>query len=339
MKRGVVLETDSKDVICRALLHAPNGISVLGNKLFSFIKSGLLSLFWFCSHKSVCMNTEDIVQKIEQYITGFCKQHEEHYYSAFNDAHSSYQTSAARHSDSRLARIEDIVDNLECNIGVIFYSRPLIPAAYPSLQGLIVCFHSFRSEIQKHIDYIKRHYNLNSVLPSHISDVLNICGELQLFCDEILRTSTELDMPSAYIKCREYLYSDNIDGFLECVNQVLSTIPYSVFKQNVNESFFHVCLVLLLTLIGFNVNAEEAISRGRIDATLILHHTAYIFEFKYSASGINLSKKALQQIIKKGYIEKYKLCSKIIQGIGVSFSAKKRRINGHIRDVLWQSEN
>lgn len=285
------------------------------------------------------MNTEDIVQKIEQYITEFCKQHEEHYYSAFKDAHSSYQTSAARHSDSRLARIDDIVGNLEGNVDIIFYSRPLIPAAYPSLQGLIVCFHSFRSEIQRYIDYIKKHYDLNNALPSHISDVLNICGELHLFCDEVLRISTELDMPSAYIKCREYLYSDNIDGFLECINQVLSTIPYSIFKKNVNESFFHVCLVLLLTLLGFKVNAEEAISKGRIDATLILNNTAYIFEFKYSASGINLSKKALQQIIKKGYTEKYKLCSKIIQGIGVSFSAKNRSTNGYIRDVLWQSEN
>ena len=139
----------------------------------------------------------------------------------------------------------------------------------------------------------------------------------------------ELDMPSAYIKCRSCLYANDIPGFLDFMNQILATVPYSAFKQNVNESFFQVSLLLLLTLLGFDVNSEEATSRGRIDATLILNHTTYIFEFKYSKFGRDLSKTAYKQIIKKDYAEKYKLFSRTITAIGVSFSANTRSINGY----------
>lgn len=275
------------------------------------------------------MDNDAIVTSVEQYITAFWDHHEDDYNAALNDAHISYRTSATRHSDDRMARIEDFVDNLEGNIGIIFYQRPLIPAAFTSLQALIAGFNSFSSELGGYSEYIRKHYDLRDVLPSHVSDVYRISEELRSFCVEVLRISTELDMPSPYLKCRSCLYANDIPGFLDLVNQILATVPYSAFKQNVNESFFQVSLLLLLTLLGFDVNSEEATSRGRIDATLILNHTTYIFEFKYSKSGRDLSKTAYKQIIKKDYAEKYKLFSKTITAIGVSFSANTRNINGY----------
>lgn len=276
------------------------------------------------------MKNDDIVAKIEEYINNFWIHHEDEYQAALKDAHLSYQISSLRHFDDRMARIEDIINNIDGNIGVVFYKRPLIPAAFPSLQTLILGFMSLVSELDGYIKYILQHYG--SVLPSHVDSVLRICCGLKSFCEEVERISIELDIPSAYIACRNSLYADDVDGFLERVNQILAKIPYSVFKQNVNESFFQVSLLLLLTLLGFSVNAEDATSKGRIDATLDINHIVYIFEFKYSKVGKNLSNIAYRQIIKKGYAEKFKLQSRQIKAIGVSFSAKTRNINGRCID-------
>ena len=274
------------------------------------------------------MNIEANTTKIEQYIDDYSKQHGEDYYMAFKDAHLSYITSAARHTDPRMARIEDFVNNLEEYIRITFYEKPLIPGAFPSLEGLISGVSSFKSEASKYLVYIYKHYDVNDVLPSHVNDVLRICNELVFCFNEILRIASDLDMPAEYSQCRLCLYSGDIKGLVKQVNLILASIPYSVFKQNVNESFFQVCLVLLLTLLGFKVYAEEATSKGRIDATIVINHTAYIFEFKYSKSGRNLSNTALKQIIEKNYADKYHLYSTVINAIGVSFSAKTRDING-----------
>ncbi len=91
-----------------------------------------------------------------------------------------------------------------------------------------------------------------------------------------------------------------------------------------SERFYHSIIHLMFKYLGVFVDSEVHSSRGRADCIVQTQTHVYIFEFKYNKTG----KAAFDQILKKGYADKYRASGKTITGIGVSFNGRKKAITG-----------
>ena len=86
-----------------------------------------------------------------------------------------------------------------------------------------------------------------------------------------------------------------------------------------------------MTALGFKIDAEVSVSRGRIDAVLEFGDKIYVFEFKYVACPPNafkitkrrLSSKALKQGMKqisdRGYANRYRGSGKTTYLVAFAF--------------------
>ncbi len=135
------------------------------------------------------------------------------------------------------------------------------------------------------------------------------------------------DMPRTRV--RHYVF-EVIDGLqqgeVERVVEVLNTLLHSVPHQlhDKSERFYHVLIHLFFTYIGLEVHSEVNTARGRADAIVELEDKVYCFEFKMNDS----AQKALEQILERGYLEKYHPKGKRCIAIGINFSTEKRCIDG-----------
>jgi hypothetical protein len=110
---------------------------------------------------------------------------------------------------------------------------------------------------------------------------------------------------------------------------LLNTIPYDLDgKIKKNEAYYHVILLSLLRLIGFDIQGEVLTLKGRVDAVLRLNDTVVIIEFKYSEEKKldKLLDEAFKQIHETGYYKPYMDKNLIILGIAIQEKDIKCRI-------------
>ena len=93
----------------------------------------------------------------------------------------------------------------------------------------------------------------------------------------------------------------------------------------------HSIFYAVMTILGFDMDVEVSVSKGRIDAVLELDDLVYVFEFKYCKCPSNtgegdrqaLAKAALDeaiaQINSRGYSAKYKGSGKAIYQAAYAF--------------------
>lgn len=77
---------------------------------------------------------------------------------------------------------------------------------------------------------------------------------------------------------------------------------------------------------GLDVRVEDATNFGRIDMSVRLNERVYVFEFKVVETAPK--GRALQQIIDKGYADKYRADGVTVHLIGVEFSREARNVVG-----------
>ncbi len=100
------------------------------------------------------------------------------------------------------------------------------------------------------------------------------------------------------------------------------------------EGYYSSIFYTYFTALGLDVRGEDYTNTGRIDLSVVMDNTVFIFEFKV----LDLDKSktgALQQIKNKKYYEKYKDLKKTIFCIGIEFSGKERNISG----FEWEQMN
>jgi hypothetical protein len=110
------------------------------------------------------------------------------------------------------------------------------------------------------------------------------------------------------------------------INLAFSQIPYSLWQKE-NEQYYHALVHLLFSLLGVYIFSEVQTQHGRTDALIIHEEQIYCLEFKLNQSADN----ALEQIEKKGYLEKFKDSKKAIHLIGINFSSEKKAVE----DIIW----
>ncbi len=88
------------------------------------------------------------------------------------------------------------------------------------------------------------------------------------------------------------------------------------------EMFYHALFHVLMNATGFRTESEILTNLGRIDMAVETDETLYLFEFKVNES----AEIAFDQIMNKGYAEKYQTTDYEIFAVGINFSTEIRNI-------------
>ncbi len=113
---------------------------------------------------------------------------------------------------------------------------------------------------------------------------------------------------------RDALQHDNIELFCSAMQDFFVLLPHTVIIHR--EKFYQGVFFTIAKLIGARIDAEQATSRGYIDAVLEGGKNTYVIEFKKDKT----PEVALQQIIDKQYYEKFLVDQiKPIELIGMNF--------------------
>ncbi len=108
---------------------------------------------------------------------------------------------------------------------------------------------------------------------------------------------------------------------------LFASIPHDGYRNNPitqYEGYWASVFYSHLAALGLELIAEDVTNQGCIDLTVKLPERLYLFEFKLvedAAEG-----KALAQLIKRGYADKYLADGRPIHLIGIEFSRKQRNL-------------
>lgn len=125
------------------------------------------------------------------------------------------------------------------------------------------------------------------------------------------------------------LYQGDLEALRESFQALFASIPNDWYRRSPLAQFEgHYASVFYsqLAALGLNVQPEDTTNKGRIDLSLQLQQQVYLFEFKVVES--QSTGQALQQLIHKGYAEKYRKPGLTVILIGIEFSKSERNIVG-----------
>ena len=119
---------------------------------------------------------------------------------------------------------------------------------------------------------------------------------------------------------RDYLESDNIEGFINIIRALFAKIPYNLHIKK--EAYYHSLFYMVAVLMGVEIDLEVLTDKGRIDGVLAFENKIYLIEFKYAEDGTSmdsLTNKAIKQIKNKNYGERFLNDSRqrVYLGVGV----------------------
>ncbi len=112
----------------------------------------------------------------------------------------------------------------------------------------------------------------------------------------------------------------NPEAFLTELQTMMAAVDYRIVGDR--ELYFQNLMFITFLLLGFRVQAEQAISNGRIDLVVKTDKFVYIFELKYGGT----AEAALQQIKDKQYARPFRTDPRKLFLIGVNFSPETRNI-------------
>ncbi|MEA3241182.1 MAG: AAA family ATPase [Pseudomonadota bacterium] len=122
------------------------------------------------------------------------------------------------------------------------------------------------------------------------------------------------------------LQTNNIDQLKNIFHAFFASIPNDWYRKNDiadYEGYYCSIVYCYFTALGLNVIPEDTTSNGRIDMTVLFENRVYIIEFKVNE--LTQPGRALEQIKKKKYAEKYQ--NKQTWLIGVEFNKTDRNIS------------
>ncbi len=122
--------------------------------------------------------------------------------------------------------------------------------------------------------------------------------------------------------------SGNVEGFMKRLTSLFASVPYEMEMHS--ERNVHNALLMLMILVGLNVQTEYRTSDGRIDLFVKTQKYYYIIELKLDGT----AEEALDQIRRKNYALPFASDGRGIIAIGASFSKQTRTIDSWKSSLL-----
>jgi len=129
------------------------------------------------------------------------------------------------------------------------------------------------------------------------------------------------------------LLNQNMEGLKASLKAFFASIPHDWYRNNPlaeYEGYYASVFYSQLAALGLDTRVEDATNKGRIDLALRYQNRVYLFEFKVIAGTAEPAahSPALQQLLAKGYADKYRAPGVDISLIGITFSKAERNIIG-----------
>ena len=167
--------------------------------------------------------------------------------------------------------------------------------------------------------------------PIYILDISNyeVRDALNMQIVSALTESGDVLAGQAHMEISRALESGDLQLMLDMLRGLFASIPYELHVKE--EAYYHSIFYAVMTLLGFDMDAEVSTSRGRIDAVLELDDKVFVMEFKYekcpkNASAVKKMKlfdaaldNAMKQINNRGYCDKYRGSGKTIYKASFAF--------------------
>ncbi|MCL2060247.1 MAG: ATP-binding protein [Oscillospiraceae bacterium] len=144
-----------------------------------------------------------------------------------------------------------------------------------------------------------------------------------------LTESGDMHAMRAQMEICDALASGDLQKVLDMLRGLFASIPYNLHVDL--EAYYHSIFYAVMTILGFDMDVEVSVSKGRVDAVLELDEIVYVFEFKYckclpddeQAKKQALFEAALDeamaQINARGYAAKYQGSGKTIYQAAFAF--------------------
>lgn len=123
------------------------------------------------------------------------------------------------------------------------------------------------------------------------------------------------------------LLNHDLDKLQAHLKSLFAGLPHDWYRNNpIAQYEGHYASVFYshFAALGLAITVEDTSNQGRVDMTVNFDGRIYLFEFKVVEQ--LPEGKAIQQLINKGYADKYRACGKLIHLVGVEFSSEKRTI-------------
>lgn len=116
------------------------------------------------------------------------------------------------------------------------------------------------------------------------------------------------------------LRDGDVDAFMARLQSIFAAVPYDMHMDN--ERNVHNALLMLMMLLGMDVQTEYKTSNGRIDLFIKTERYYYIMELKFDKS----AREALDQINDRNYALPFATDGKEVIKIGINFSSESRTL-------------
>jgi hypothetical protein len=150
------------------------------------------------------------------------------------------------------------------------------------------------------------------------------------FTDLLLPLALDKDqLQITHITRKTYraLVDTSLNQLQALLNDYLAPISYHVLSKDKqyqpHENLYQVAFYGLFFATGLTPITEDTTNRGRMDLSVHVANTTYIFELKMDQPAAD----AIRQIKDKDYAAKYRNQGKKIYAIGVNLSSKERRVD------------
>ena len=167
--------------------------------------------------------------------------------------------------------------------------------------------------------------------PVYLLDIPNyeVRDSLNMQLLSALTESGSAQTERAQLEINDALEAGDLQKVLDMIRGLFASIPYELHVDK--EAYYHSIFYAVMTVLGFDIDAEVSVSKGRVDAVLELDDKVYIMEFKYERcppdadqeTKQGLFEKALSdgmsQIKNKGYSKKYQGSGKTIYQAAFAF--------------------
>ena len=172
----------------------------------------------------------------------------------------------------------------------------------------------------------------NEDSPIYVLEIPNyeVRDALNLQIVASLTENGDMYVKRAQMEISDALASGDLHKVLDMLRGLFASIPYNLHVDL--EAYYHSIFYAVMTILGFDMDVEVSVSKGRVDAVLELDKIVYVFEFKYCKSPADTEPadskqllfevaldEAMAQIKARGYAAKFQGSGKTIYQAAFAF--------------------
>jgi len=116
-----------------------------------------------------------------------------------------------------------------------------------------------------------------------------------------LSESSDVNAGQARREIYTALSSGDLQKMLDVLKGLFASIPYQLHIDL--EAYYHSIFFAVMSVLGFDMDVEVSVSKGRVDAILEINNKVYIMEFKYKDCAPEASSEYKEKLFKMALTE------------------------------------